>query len=235
MTSHSQFEANRQNAQKSTGPRTENGKRRSRFNALRHGLATETVVEAFENLASYKKFQAAIVSHYAPHSPVEHELVLRLASLLWRLRRATSIETGLFEIQATRGHGSPSKPVKSSLNLYRLLAVREPSAQIAPVESGPLDTTRNRPSLANNFAGASATRPVAQCYTRLLNLDKFVFERVGYYEARLWRQFAHTLVALDLIQRSLMPDKYGFFRRQGKVPLKARDILLGDRGADSRF
>src|SRR6266550_851957 len=110
MTSYKQFDANRQNAQKSTGPRTENGKRRSRLNALRHGLAAETVVEAFENPASYKKFQATIVSHYAPQSPVEHELVLRLASLLWRLRRATSIETGLFEIQAARGRDSAITP-----------------------------------------------------------------------------------------------------------------------------
>jgi hypothetical protein len=36
---------------------------------------------------------------------VERELVLRLASLLWRLRRATTIETALFEIQADHLNG----------------------------------------------------------------------------------------------------------------------------------
>ena len=215
MTSHNQFEANRQNAQKSTGPRTENGKRRSRLNALRHGLAAETVVEALENPASYKKFQAAIVSHYAPQSPVEYELVLRLASLLWRLRRATAIETGLFEIQVTRGHDSASKPVKSSLSLYRLFALREPAVQIGRVENfSSADETTTTPSVTNNFAGASAARQVAQCYTRLVSLDKAVFERVGYYEARLWRQFANTLVALDLIQRSLPIGRTRVFSRQ---------------------
>ena len=215
MTSHNQFEANRQNAQKSTGPRTENGKRRSRLNALRHGLAAETVVEALENPTSYKKFQAAIVSHYAPQSPLEHELVLRLASLLWRLRRATSIETGLFEIQAGSLHDSASTraPIKPRMDLYRLLALREPSVQFGRVaDFRPSDDTTNRPSLTNNFAGASAARQVAQCYTRLVNLDKALFERVGYYEARLWRQFANTLVVLDLIQRSSPLTRGSFFR-----------------------
>jgi hypothetical protein len=41
MTSFQQFEANRRNALRSTGPKTENGKRRSRVNAVRHGLAAE--------------------------------------------------------------------------------------------------------------------------------------------------------------------------------------------------
>ena len=221
MTSHNQFEANRRNAQKSTGPRTENGKRRSRLNALHHGLAAETVVEAFENPRSYKKFQAAIVSHYAPQSPVEHELVLRLASLLWRLRRATSIETGLFEIQAgiLRGYAStPGTPIKHSVDLYRLLALRDPSAQFGRVaDLSPPDDTTIRRSLTNNFPGTSAARQVAQCYTRLVNLDKALFERVGYYEARLWRQFADTLVALDLIQRSLPLTGGGFFRKRNRL------------------
>ena len=214
MTSHSQFEANRQNAQKSTGPRTENGKRRSRLNALRHRLAAESVVGALESPASYKRFQVAIVSHYAPQSPIEHELVLRLASLLWRLRRATSIETGLFEIQAGK-RDYASKPLQASLNLYRLLSVREPAVQLGRFGGfGWADEITNKPASTTNLADPSAARRVAHCYTRLVNLDKAVFERVGYYEARLWRQFTETLVALDLIQRSLPIGRKRFFSKQ---------------------
>jgi hypothetical protein len=60
----------------------------------------ETVIGALEDAEDYKGFEAAITADYDAQSAVERELVLRLASLLWRLRRATTIETGLFEIQA---------------------------------------------------------------------------------------------------------------------------------------
>src|SRR5256885_13657761 len=49
---------------------------------------------------SYKAFEAAVIADYDAQSAVERELVLRLASLLWRIRRATTMETGLFDIQA---------------------------------------------------------------------------------------------------------------------------------------
>jgi hypothetical protein len=48
----------------------------------------------------YKAFEATIIADYCAETAVARELVLRLASLLWRLRRATAIETDLFEIQA---------------------------------------------------------------------------------------------------------------------------------------
>ena len=96
MTSFRQIYANRRNARKSTGPLTQEGKQRSRCNAVRHGLTAETVIAALEDAEDYKAFEAAVIADYDGQSAVERELVLRLASLLWRLRRATIIETGLF-------------------------------------------------------------------------------------------------------------------------------------------
>jgi len=98
MTSFRQFEADRRNAQQRTGPRTEKGKRWSRRNTVRHGLTAETVIASLEDAEDYKAFGAPVTADYAGQTAVEHELVLRLASLLWRLRRATAIETQLFEI-----------------------------------------------------------------------------------------------------------------------------------------
>jgi hypothetical protein len=100
MTSLKQTEAKRRNALKSTGPRTDEGKDASRRNALRHGFTAETVLEPLENHEDCRAFEAAILSEYFPQTPVEQELVRRLASLFWRLRRATSIETGLLRMQA---------------------------------------------------------------------------------------------------------------------------------------
>src|SRR5450756_2553469 len=97
MSSFKQIEANRRNALKSTGPTSPEGKERSRCNAVRHGLTAETVIAALEDAEDYEAFEAAVIADYDAESAVERELVLRLASVLWRLRRATGIETAIFE------------------------------------------------------------------------------------------------------------------------------------------
>ena len=56
------------------------------------GSPRETVIGALEDAEDYKAFEAAIIADYDARSAVERELVLRLASLLWRLRRAATIE-----------------------------------------------------------------------------------------------------------------------------------------------
>src|SRR5450756_2301667 len=115
MSSLKQIEANSRNALKSTGPTTPEGKRRSRCNALRHGLTAETVIAALEDCEDYEAFEAAVISDYDAESAVERELVLRLASVLWRLRRATGIETALFESVTVEPYGKvengSSRPV----------------------------------------------------------------------------------------------------------------------------
>src|SRR5471032_3128726 len=84
MTSLRQIEANRRNARLSTGPVTDEGKKRSRRNALRHGLTAETVIDALEDADDYSAFELSITADYDAQSATERELVLRLASLLWR-------------------------------------------------------------------------------------------------------------------------------------------------------
>ena len=75
---------------------SQEGKERSRHNAVRHGLTSETVIASLEDAEDYRAFQNAVTADFSPETAVERELVLRLASLFWRLRRATAIETGLF-------------------------------------------------------------------------------------------------------------------------------------------
>jgi hypothetical protein len=62
-------------------------------------LTAETVIGLLEDPADYRAFEQAVTTAYDAETAVERELVLRLASLLWRLRRATSVETGLLQIQ----------------------------------------------------------------------------------------------------------------------------------------
>src|SRR6201982_3165877 len=95
-----QLEPTRRNARLSTGPITEEGKKRSRQNAVRHGLTAETVIDALEDAEDYAAFEMAVTADFDAQSAVERELVLRLASLLWRVRRAGALESGLCRIQA---------------------------------------------------------------------------------------------------------------------------------------
>src|ERR1700761_260867 len=120
MSSLRQIAANRRNAQLSTGPVTQDGKTKSRQNAVRHGLTAETVVSALENAEEYAAFEMAVAADYDAQSAVERELVLRLASLLWRLRRATSIEAGLFNIQARQLPGRRERTDRNARQQERI-------------------------------------------------------------------------------------------------------------------
>jgi hypothetical protein len=68
VTSWRQIEANRRNARLSTGPTTEEGKRKSRRNAVRHGLTAETVIDALEDAADYAAFEMAAHSGEGDHA-----------------------------------------------------------------------------------------------------------------------------------------------------------------------
>jgi len=204
MTSFRRIEANRRNARKSTGPNTEEGKRRSRCNAVRHGLAAETVIGALEDAEDYKAFEAAIIADYDAQSAVERELVLRLASLLWRLRRATTMETGLFEIQA--GHLSEFRQAREALPSSRVVYAmfgRADSIDGDPASHGITNATESvQTSEPNPVATAvDHTLEFTRCFLRLANLPNFALDRLSRYEATLWRQAGQILFALDTLDR----------------------------------
>src|SRR5689334_24980060 len=100
MATENQIAANRRNARNSTGPKTEQGKRRSRRNAYRHGLTAETVVDVLEDPSAYRALERSINADYQPYSNFEAALVARLTSLLWLLLRAVAGVSGLVDIQA---------------------------------------------------------------------------------------------------------------------------------------
>jgi len=94
--SEKQFAANRANAAHSTGPRTEEGKARSRLNALKHGLlATEAANFGVEGEAARKTFEDLsdrLEDYYWPRGPIEEILVQKIAIATWRLKRAMRFE-----------------------------------------------------------------------------------------------------------------------------------------------
>ena len=201
MTSYRQIAANRRNALKSTGPKSEEGKQASRCNAVRHGLAAETVIGAMEDAEDYKAFEAAVIADYDAQSAVERELVLRLASILWRVRRATTMETGLFEIQADhlQNYRENRRLLSDSREVIHAVFGRTDSTGAHAASHSAVSKTEMAPN-----SGKKANPPnveFAHCFLRLANLPNFALDRLSRYEAALWRQAGRLLYALETLDR----------------------------------
>jgi hypothetical protein len=146
---------------------------------------------------SYKAFEAVIIADYDAQSAVERELVLRLASVLWRLRRATTMETGLFEIQANHLRDFARQALPGSREVVSAMLGR----------AGAVTYDRGQASLgvtnATEVVPSSNPNPVelARCFLRLANLPNFALDRLSRYEATLWRQVSRILFTLDALDR----------------------------------
>ena len=105
MASEKQLEANRTNAQKSTGPRTNAGKANSRLNSRKHGLTAKTLVIVGENADDFDQLQAELMNEHDPQSALECELVERLAGVLWRLRRLPFFEAAILDARQAQVAG----------------------------------------------------------------------------------------------------------------------------------
>jgi hypothetical protein len=218
MATEKQILANQQNAKHSTGPRTEAGKRRSRRNAIRHGLTVETVIDTLEDAADYRAFERAIKSDYSPQTAIDSQLVSRLASLLWRLRRAVIVESGLLNMQAETTLSPYSRPT-NEYNVDRLSIFRKllHSSELEGAEEDiRIDSIRTKNQANTN---------IARSFLQLTNLDNQVFERLGRYETTLWRQTAQILLLLSAIEfraKERLPDERPCFgrvrRKHGRYP-----------------
>ena len=165
------------------------------------------MIGALEDAEDYKAFEAAIIADYDAQSAVERELVLRLASALWRLRRATTIETGLFEIQAEHLSGfRPSRKLEPASRdvVYTLFRPAHPGGHGGDTASTPTaDTTELLPRFdpQTEEPAANPSLHLAQCFLRLANLPNYALDRLSRYEYALWRQVAQILFALDNLNR----------------------------------
>jgi hypothetical protein len=113
MTSVAQLNANRLNAQRSTGPRTEAGKANSRFNALTYGLEARSRVIPGEDPAQFESLAAAYHSQFNPVGPLEDFLVESIVAADWNRRRYTLIEAQLYRAlmsAARRRLDAPKNP-----------------------------------------------------------------------------------------------------------------------------
>jgi len=95
MASAAKIRASRLNGAKSRGPITEQGKKKSSLNALKHGLTAKTLVLSNEDHSIFEKLQQTYIDSFQPTNSLELELIHTMAAAEWRMRRAWTVETAL--------------------------------------------------------------------------------------------------------------------------------------------
>jgi len=124
MATAAQVEANRANAQKSTGPRTPEGKEQASQNALKHGLFSREAVIRGEDEDEFEMHQERLLGQLNPVGPLEEILAARIVDLAWRLKRAVQDQdeafAALYERQ-TAGAEKPQEPAERAATLGRMI------------------------------------------------------------------------------------------------------------------
>ena len=153
-------------------------------------------MDVLEDPEDYKAFETAVASDFDVQTAVERELVLRLASLLWRLRRATAIDTGLLQIPTDVNRGSDRAMAEHS-NETSISAI----VQIGQFAPDLRDENEKR-------ARQQDTTLFSDISKRFLRLDSGAVERLGRYETALWRQVYQVIFVLDYLRRQNLDLKW---------------------------
>ena len=158
---------------------------------MRHGLTAETVIQFLEDQEDYKAFELSVTADFDARTAVERQLVLRLAGLLWRLRRATAVESGLLQIHSNidcmekQGDSTPVRQWATTT----IAAI----AGLMPTLSSDSDHSAQ--------AGQTYNAEIAARFLALNRADEGAFERLNRYETALWRQVGQLLVTLEFLRR----------------------------------
>lgn len=100
MATEKHITANQRNARRSTGPKSVEGKLSSKFNAVRHGLTAQQIVIPGEDPTEFEELYRSLIKELGPHGEMESQLVERIATSMWRLRRITIVEAGIFAYES---------------------------------------------------------------------------------------------------------------------------------------
>ena len=101
MTTEKQICANQQNAQKSTGPKSIEGKHKVSANRITHGILSSKLLLAGEDAQDYQSLHDDLQAQLRPVGALELGLVEKIAVVLWRQRRLVGAETAAIELEIT--------------------------------------------------------------------------------------------------------------------------------------
>jgi hypothetical protein len=197
MSTDRQIEANKQNAQLSTGPRTAEGKARVALNALKHGLTGQQMVLPNENPEDFDNFRSDLSNALQPHGGLEEILAERIVVDGWRLMRVALLESALYR----RGH-------QEAIVANHEWQVRghETSEMRRLIEAGSLDKTEVTDVKAHADAKAKLKESSAKLddpsmeMTRVFQKYLETFTNLSRYETGLSRSLLRNLHELQRLQ-----------------------------------
>ena len=232
MTTRKQIEANRRNARKSTGPKTEAGKAASSANAISHGLtAAGDVLLQDESVDAFEELQRDMLADLAPRDALQGMLARRIVQLLWRLDRAARLEAELFlhgELAARRDKlraPGPNNAVRAALE--RAYADKDGKCPEALTKS--LDEKdrvfeeRRREILAVDMEILLGA-PSAMVLVEREESAK-AFDRLMRYEAMLQRSLNRTLAEFRSLKREAAKEGR---RRRKRAAAAEKDVLQNE-------
>ncbi len=183
MSTEAQIRANRRNAQKSTGPRSSQGKAAVSQNAVQHGLSARQTIINSESQADFDLYRERMLAELAPASPMESMLAERIVALSWRLKRAGRIQNQTIDALNTDNTFGPLTKLKQSL-LFKNLDQSQP---------------RPSTSTANLVLGRMAIKDFANAR---------VLDRLLMYERRIEHSLYKTILEFQRLHliRKLDPE-----------------------------
>ena len=129
MPTDRQLAANRQNAQKSTGPKTPEGRAAVRLNGVKHGLTASTIILPGESESDFESLLHSFESEHNPSTPTEQALVRQMAMAQWRLLRLYRVEAAFFDLRLAESDRFAGEIYKSLDDTGRLAYIVNNSPQ----------------------------------------------------------------------------------------------------------
>jgi hypothetical protein len=196
MTSEKQIQANRRNAQRSTGPNTPEGKDAVRLNANKHGLRSQEVLLPGEDEEALKELDENLRAELQPVGEHENLLVDGIVAAHWRLRRLRRVEAGIF---AWELYGELAERAQQEAQSY------ESNVYIELASSDDIITDEQKHQQALSKAQEMKAKQDAETATLgrtfIRDADQAnAFSKLSRYETTIWRSLYKALHELQRLQ-----------------------------------
>lgn len=199
MSSEKQVLANQLNSQKSTGPKTEIGKSTISKNSTKHGLLSNQTILPWESSSELNDLRASMIEQFKPIGEIEKIIVDRLVSLTWRLRRAGTIETGIY---AWKKYAMEFNQVFAEMKSYPPGASRIDSFSIENKELSDENKATFEKLQMEVSIKSKLVNSELPALGRTFANDADIFTTLFRYESGLERSFFKSLHELQRLQAS---------------------------------